>query len=180
MKRILWLIALFIFKGATAQVILHTSADSPEEIEYGTVVLKENDSLIEAYINNVNPNAVRYLVNNYEDAENIQWIIDESSITAEFNQGDKKILLTYDKRGVLLSTRKTYPEKSLDPLIAKYAKKTAGKTYSINLVTEIIKSDQTTYEISLENQSNLCIVRIRENKLKGFEKPKLVNVIKKG
>jgi hypothetical protein len=180
MKKIFFFLLVLASGEAPAQDQEDSFADNNDDFDYGVVLKKENNTYTELYINNVNPHAVQYLVNNYEDAENIQWIIDESGTLAKFNEGEKRILLIYDNDGNIVSTRKSYPGKILDPPIADFVKKTAGKDYSLYLVTEIIKEEQVTYQVSLENKSKWKIMRIVGNKEKGFERSGDVQVIKKG
>ena len=147
--------------------------------DYGIILVKENDEFVESYINNVDPYIVRYVTKNYQDAENLKWIVDEDGTEVTFDLEKKKILLIYDKNDVKLFTRLNYGEDELDKRIAGTAKKKAGKNYKIHLVTEIIYDDQITYEISLESEKDYCFIRITGNKLKGFDRAEITKIISK-
>ncbi len=177
MKKLLFVLPVFALQFASAQDN-DTNFDN-DDTYYGIVLKQGNDTYDETHINNVNPEAVRHIGRTYENAEDIRWVIGESGTTAQFNEGDKALLLTFDKSGDLLSTRITYSESFLDPFIVKYSKSIAGKTYSIYLVTEIIQKDQTIYEISLEDPFHWQIIRLTGNKIKGFEKSGDATVIEK-
>lgn len=178
MKTILLLLIAIPFTKSPAQYIRDDFSDKGIE-NYGTVLKKENDQYRLLHINNVSPDAVRYFVNTYENAKSIQWIIDEKVTTSEFNLGNKKVLLTFDELGDLISTKETYAGEDLDPFITKFAKQIVGKDYFPSLVTKIIRNERVVYEINLENNLYWRIIRLKGDTIKGFEKLHDTGAIKK-
>jgi hypothetical protein len=179
MKTILLFLFALPFVKTPAQHNHDNFSDKDNDDTYGIVLKKENNQYRILHINNVNPDAVRYLVNTYENAKDIRWIIDGKITTAEFNLGKKKILLTYDELGDLLSTKETYPGEDLDPFIAKFAKQIAGNDYSPSLVTKVIRKERVIYEINLENHVYWRIIRLKGDTISGFEKLHDTGAIKK-
>lgn len=159
MKTILFCFVLLAF--------LHTQAQQPD---YGIVLKKENNTYVALHINNVNPHAVRNLVTTYENAINLEWTIDENGITADFINNKKTVKLNYDNLGNLLTARISYTGESLEPFLAKYAKRLAGKDYTVERVTEVNRGEKIIYEINLQNHSQICIITLVTDKQKGIER----------
>lgn len=179
MKKLLLFICISITLKGFTQDIKSENLENDKEFEYGVILVKENNEFVESYINNVAPYIVRYVMKNYQDAENLKWVVDENGTEVSFDLDKKKVLLVYDKNDVKLFTRFNYSEDDLDQRIAGTAKKKAGKNYKINLVTEIVYDDRIMYEISLESDKNYCFVRVAGNKIKGFNKAEIRKIISK-
>lgn len=165
-----------IFSSILLLAVLQTQA---QQSDYGTVLKKENDTYVSSHINNVNAQAVRNMVTNYENAENVKWTVDESGTTAAFSEGKKKVKLNYDKLGNLVTTRITYAGEYLEPYIAKYAKKIAGKDFAVDQVTEISRGEKIMYEISLKNRFKICIITLIADKQKGIERTDNIRIFSK-
>jgi hypothetical protein len=163
MKKIIFLLILFSGKHALAQENQSISYANPSH-RHGIVTWQQDETNITGFINNVNPRAARNLLKTYNNANNILWKIDDQEITAYFTKGDVHVKVRYDKDGNRISTKKVYSENKLDRYISFIAKKGLGKDFSIFLVTEINIGDNKIYEITLQNKSNWCVVKILENR----------------
>jgi hypothetical protein len=132
----------------------------------------KNKQEIEAngFLNNINSRAARHLIMTFENATNIQWLIDEKEIVAYFTQDEEKVKICYNKNGYHLSIRKIYPADKLDPLIAQIIKNEVNDDFSIYMVTEVTRGDNKIYEITLQNRLYWCIMQLLQNKEGSLEK----------
>jgi hypothetical protein len=169
MKKIFFL----ILQVATLNIWSQTNHDimplNSSLQNFDVVILNDNNPYRAGFRNDINVNAIRDFARSFENATDILWRISEKDISVSFSWNNESITSYYDRKGNHLSTRKTYTENQLDPLIADQIKKELGKDFSIYLVTEVIKRDNTIYEISLESCRYWCIVKLIKKK-SGLEK----------
>ena len=133
-------------------------------------IKKHSDVYTTGFINNVKTRVIRHFIKTFNNTTDVRWFIDEEGATAYFICNNEKVKVRYDKNGQHLSTRKTYDENKLDPLIAQWVKLEFGEEFVIYLVTEVIKDDNTIYEITLQNQFYWCIENLVKKKVPGLEK----------
>lgn len=170
MRKIIFLLFLLAGKQALAQENQSISYVNASHKQLGMVTWQQDERNLTGFINNVNPRAARNLFKTYSNADNILWKIDDQEITAYFSKDDMQMKVRYDKDGNQISTKKVYSENKLDHYISFIAKKGLDKDFSIFLVTEINMGDKKFYEVTLQNKSHWCVVRIVENKEEDFER----------
>ena len=164
MKEICFLFLLFCVKTIVAQENQSVSYANTSHRQHGVVTLYTDATNMTGFINNVNPRAARNLLKTFNDANNIQWKIDDREITAYFAKSNVDTKVRYNKDGNRISIRKVYGENKLDRYISFIAKKGLEKDFSIFLVTELNIGDDKFYEITFQNNLYWCVVRILETK----------------
>jgi len=164
MRKIIFVLFLIPAKNALAQENQTIAYVNSAHRHHGIVTWQQDETNLAGFINNVNPRAARNLFKTYNKADNILWRIDDQEITAYFAKDDVQMKVRYDKEGHRIGTKKVYSENKLDPYISFIAKKGLDKDFSVFLVTELNMGDKKFYEVTLQNKSYWCVVRIVENR----------------
>lgn len=109
----------------------------------------------------------------FGDSTTVSWFVDGKDITGHFYNDNEYISVLYKKNGRHAFTRKVYDSTRLDQRLVTYLEEEAGKEFSVNLVTEIVKEEGTVYEISLTSHKQICLIQIFAGK--GDEKLRLID-----
>jgi len=161
MKKIFFLVAVYSFSASKILSQIHQDKISENGSKNFDVVIQSNNQLSRVgFSNDIKAAAMRDFIKSFEDATNVMWRIADDGCSVNFNYKNEKLTSYYNKLGDHIFTTKTYTRSELDPVIARLVKNQAGEDFSIYLVTETIRANNTTYEISLQNNSQWCIVKL--------------------
>jgi hypothetical protein len=135
----------------------------PEGNEY-TVVLQNEKKFNNGYKNNIPPDILRDFEERFEDAEKVNWIVDDKEITAYFICDYEKVVARYKNDGRLISTHRDYSADRLAKNVARLVRKNAKANMQAYLVTEVDGETNSLYQVSLQNESDWCILLILKDK----------------
>jgi len=172
MKKIYLLLGLVSTQCYSQDFVKNTQAQSTFQINYNneeppeatTVLLKRNGVYVPAYRNNIPSAVLADFTRKFEKADAVAWKVDDNEVNGNFKMEEQKISVTYKKNGQLISTRKIYDGKSLNNALQYYIQSDLKKGFAINLVTEYTSDGTTLYEINLQNQKQINIIRLSKNK----------------
>jgi hypothetical protein len=143
------------------QVNLNDNDNSPDAT---TVLLKRNGVYVPAYRNNIPSAVLSDFTRKFENADAVSWKVDDNEVNGSFRLNNEKISVTYKKNGHLVSSRKTYDADKMNSALLYYVQSDIKKGFKINMVTEFTSDQTTLYEINLQNQKQINIVRLSKNK----------------
>jgi hypothetical protein len=129
----------------------------------------EDGSYVKAYVNNI-PSPVMTSFNElFPNAENVSWFINNMDVTGYFTHGEKDIAIHYKKDGFLYSIRKSYTPVLLEKKLSDFLTDEISSNYKAQFVTEVVKSNETLFEISFTNNIEWLIVRVGKSKNEYFQ-----------
>lgn len=163
MKKIFFPLCFFATMQGYSQFIRSELAIKENETNL-KVWLKKNNIFIDSFTNDININVYRTFIDMFGSVPDVYWFIERKEFTSYFILDSISVIGRYKKNGTLISIRKNYDATKLNPEIINFLKQELGTSFRINLVTEILREDETIYEISLQNEKNWCIVQLYKNK----------------
>jgi hypothetical protein len=104
-------------------------------------------------------NAMRNFYNRYGDAHNESWYITDFGFRAKFQQNNISFIADYNKKGLWLSTIKTYGENELPKAVREQIRRT-WYDHHIFLVQEINQRGEPVYLVSIENARSWMKLRL--------------------
>lgn len=93
----------------------------------------------------------------FENVKDVKWFVVEDGYTAAFEQNDVRTMITYNKNGNFLSSRRYYGKEKLPfNILLQLSEKYKAKT--IGIVTELVEHDSLIYSIDVEDEENIYVV----------------------
>jgi hypothetical protein len=134
-------------------------------------VAKNADSLNSSrYAGRVNPAVVRNFMKAYRGASNETWLETPEGFVAMFRQDDIDYQVSYDKKGNVAKTIRSYTEAKLSPNL-RHVVKSSYYDYDINLIQEIeTPVDSLTYIIHLVGKAELIDLAYTDGELQVLQK----------
>jgi len=126
--------------------------------------LENKSSYVKAHVNNVPAHVMNSFLTRYPAAENVSWFVNNKEISAYFKTDGQDINVNFKKNGLLLSTRKTYDALLLDQRVREFLFHEMEPCYTFKYVTEVVHENEIVYEVSMETERDLCIVRVIDRK----------------
>src|SRR5688572_5911045 len=163
MKKIFFPLCLFAAMQGHSQFIRSELAIKENETHLNEW-LKKNNLFISGFTNDINTNVYKTFIDMFGSVPGVYWFIEKMEITSYFILDSISVIGRYKKNGNLISIRKNYDASKLNLEITDFLKQELGTSFSVNLVTEILREDDTIYEISLQDKKRLCIVQLYKNK----------------
>jgi len=107
----------------------------------------------------VNPRALRNFLDEYKDFDSVRWYQSDKGSAASFILDEVQIVTYYDKYGNRTSKRKVYKENRLPNEVRNLVKR-RYYDYEIIGVIEIIKPNQSTYVVTMEDKTMFVQVKV--------------------
>ena len=122
------------------------------------------------YRNEINSRAKRDFSNNYKNVSNETWRVTDEGFNVNFEVGEIKYSVRYDKKGYRLITLRSYSEKYL-PKNIRTQVRSAYFDYNIKWVQEIEKNlNPLVYVVLLEGDKEWIKVRVGDGEMIEVEK----------
>ena len=106
---------------------------------------------------NISQKALDAFDKTFENVKDVKWFVVEDGYTAAFEQNDVRTVITYDKNGGFLSSRRYYSKDKLPfNILLQINEKYKGKT--IGIITEVVEPHRLMYSIDLEDDENIYVL----------------------
>jgi hypothetical protein len=113
---------------------------------------EEKTNFTPAFINNIPGVVMIEFTKRYPEVTVVDWYISDKQVDGYFSCGEKNISIAYKKDGLFLYERRSYPGSYLDSKALDFLEKESGFSQPVKHVTEVIKTNETLYEVSIEDQ----------------------------
>lgn len=169
MKQMLLLVFLLSSMQHEAQIMSGLTNPAPG-IDKTDVKVKKGKDHKKAYANNVTSAVMGDFASRFGE-NNVNWYVDNKEVTGYFSDNGINHTVYYENE-CYLKTRTVYDSSKLSVLVRDFLEQELGKTYKINLVTEVKREEGSMYEISLSNDRNILVVTLEH--ANGHIRPSLV------
>lgn len=96
----------------------------------------------------------------FEKVQNVEWINVEDKYTAVFTENDIRTVITYNKNGDFICSRRYYSEENL-PFNILLKIKEKYKAKKIAIVTELTQGNNLIYSINVEDDENVYVLETK-------------------
>jgi len=117
----------------------------------------------------VNINAARDFKLNFKKATDVKWIHHDKGESVYFTNDGIKMRSSYNSKGRKEYTLKYYDESKM-PSELRQRVRSNYYDYSIVIVTEVLRNNQTYYLVKMENEKEYLTLKINEDEMTVFEK----------
>jgi hypothetical protein len=160
---------LLISMQHEAQIMAGLSSPVPA-VNKTDVKVKKGKAYKNAYVNNVSSAVAGDFASRFGE-NNVNWFVDNKEVTGYFSDNGISHTVYYENERYL-KTRSVYDSSKLSVLVRDFLEQELGKTYKINLVTEVKREEGSIYEISLSNDKKILVVTLEH--ANGHIRPSLV------
>ena len=117
----------------------------------------------------VNINASRDFKTSFKNATHVNWVKHEKGESVYFMKDGVKMRASYNNKGRREYTLKYYDESKMSSELRQRVKSNYYD-YTIVIVTEVFRNNQTYYLVKMENQNEYVTLKINEDDMIVFEK----------
>jgi hypothetical protein len=134
------------------------------------VKVKKGKAYKDAYTNNVSSAVMGDFASRFGE-KNVSWYVDNKEVTGYFSDNGANYTVYYENERYL-KTRSVYDSSKLSVVVRDFLEEELGKTYKVNLVTEVKREEGFIYEISLSTDKKILVVKLEHPN--GHMRPSLV------
>ena len=116
----------------------------------------------------VNINAARDFNKNFKNATDVKWVQHENGASVYFTNDGKKMRSSYNTKGKKEYTLKYYDESGMSSDL-RHRIKSNYYDYTIAIVTEVTRNNQTYHLVKMENQKEYLTLQINDEEMTVFE-----------
>jgi hypothetical protein len=117
----------------------------------------------------VNINAVRDFSKSFKNARNVKWVKNDNGASVYFVDDDVKMRATYNTKGKKEYTLRYYDESRL-PADVRHLVKSTYYDYRIAIVTEVVRNEDVSYLVKMENDKQFLTIKVNDGELSVFER----------
>ena len=128
--------------------------------EKGSMIVNETD---------VNINAVRDFTKKYKNASGVKWVKNDNGSSVYFVMDGVKMRSSYNTKGRKEYTLKYYDESKL-PTEVRHLVKSTYYDYTIVIATEVVRNENVSYLIKMQNDIEFLTVKFDSGELSVFER----------
>lgn len=147
-------------------LISEKTSGERSSMEY-EVMLKNAGGYVPGNINNIPTPVLTTFTNDYENAVNVSWFLNEKQSTVYFNWNNELVIIKYKKDGSSFFTRKTYTVEKLDRPFNDLLKREIGTRHDVNYITEFFREDSHNYEVNMSNDKEWLMLKLTRDKVTG-------------
>jgi hypothetical protein len=119
--------------------------------------------------NDVNISAVRDFTKNFKNATDVKWVKNENGASVYFSIDGIKMRSSYNAKGKKEYTLKYYDESKL-PADIRHLVRSTYYDYRIAIATEVVRNQQTSYLVKMENDKEFMTIKVDDGDLSVFER----------
>ena len=118
---------------------------------------------------NVNINAVRDFTKKYKNASGVKWVKNDNGSSVYFVMDGVKMKSSYNTKGRTDYTLKYYDESKI-PTEVRHLVKSTYYDYTIVIATEVVRNENVSYLIKMQNEKEFLTVKFDNGELSVFER----------